>query len=171
MADRGNRERGLKAAINNPRVSEQAKKRDREILETEFGEHFEEGSGYRKTTAESASPEPMSSGFEGSDEDIEYLETPPRAKQTAGLRSVTNPVSKSSKMSSSEMMDSSSSSKSSMMRSSSAGARSSRPEEMEGKDVGNVIRGLKAAITNPNVSEKAKDKDRKKLRELGESVD
>ena len=35
--DPGNRERGLKAAINNPRVSEQAKQRDREILESEFG--------------------------------------------------------------------------------------------------------------------------------------
>jgi len=33
------------------------------------------------------------------------------------------------------------------------------------------IRGLKAAITNPNVSEKAKERDRKKLRELGEWAD
>jgi hypothetical protein len=33
------------------------------------------------------------------------------------------------------------------------------------------IRGLKAAISNPNVSEKAKEKDREKLRELGEPVD
>ena len=42
MADPGNRERGLKAALSNPRVSEQAKERDRKILVTEFGEHFEE---------------------------------------------------------------------------------------------------------------------------------
>lgn len=33
------------------------------------------------------------------------------------------------------------------------------------------IRGLKAAISNPNFSEKAKEKDRQKLRDLGESVD
>lgn len=42
--DPGNRERGLKAAINNPRVSEQAKQRDREILESEFGTHMPEES-------------------------------------------------------------------------------------------------------------------------------
>lgn len=42
--DPGNRERGLKAAINNPRVSEQAKERDRKILETEFGTHYPEES-------------------------------------------------------------------------------------------------------------------------------
>jgi hypothetical protein len=30
---------------------------------------------------------------------------------------------------------------------------------------------LKAALKNPNVSEKAKEADRKKLRELGESAD
>ena len=32
------------------------------------------------------------------------------------------------------------------------------------------IRGLKSAISNPNVSEQAKEKDRKKLRDLGEAV-
>ncbi|KAK0619665.1 hypothetical protein B0T14DRAFT_566493 [Immersiella caudata] len=174
MADRGNREWGLKAAINNPLVSEQVKQRDREILGTEFGEHFEEGISYRKATAESASPEPeMSSGLEGFEEDMECMENPPpRVKQTTGLRSAaTPPVSKSSKMSSSEMMESSSSSKPTKIRSSSAGPTSSRIQEIGGKDAGNVIRGLKAAITNPNVSEKAKEKNRKKLRELGESVD
>lgn len=41
MADPGNRERGLRAALNNPRVSEEAKQRDREILANEFGEHME----------------------------------------------------------------------------------------------------------------------------------
>lgn len=147
MADRGNRERGLKAAINNPRVSEQSKQRDREILETEFGEHFEEGSGYRKATAESASPEPaMSSGLEGSEEDLEYMESPPpRAKQTSGLRLAA--ASRRSKMSSSEMIGSSTSSgtgsdssKLGKTRSASAGAAGSsgRMEEIEGKDAGNV---------------------------------
>lgn len=38
MVDPAKRERGLKAAIKNPRVSEQAKQRDREILENEYGE-------------------------------------------------------------------------------------------------------------------------------------
>ncbi|KAL2152213.1 hypothetical protein VTH82DRAFT_5397 [Thermothelomyces myriococcoides] len=41
MADPRNRERGLKAAIHNPRVSEEAKQHDRELLESEFGEHIE----------------------------------------------------------------------------------------------------------------------------------
>jgi len=43
MSEAKNRERGLRAALNNPRVSEEAKKHDRELLEKEFGEHFEEG--------------------------------------------------------------------------------------------------------------------------------
>jgi hypothetical protein len=33
------------------------------------------------------------------------------------------------------------------------------------------IRGLKAALKNPHVSEKAKEADRKKLHDLGEPVD
>ena len=70
MADKSNRERGLRAAIHNPRVSEQAKQRDREILETEFGEHFEAGEAGQAASTE---PEP---------------ENPPlRMKQTLGLRS------------------------------------------------------------------------------------
>ncbi|KAK1752923.1 Conidiation protein 6-domain-containing protein [Echria macrotheca] len=138
MAERGNRERGLKAALHNPRVSEEAKQRDREILETEFGEHFE------KEPDMSSSP------------DIpEESADPIRFKQTIGLRSSTSGEESSSK---------------GKTRSSSAGARSSGLQD-EGKDPENVIRGLKAAISNPNVSEKAKEKDREKLRDLGEPVD
>lgn len=33
------------------------------------------------------------------------------------------------------------------------------------------IRGLKAALKNPHVSEAAKEADRKKLQELGETVE
>lgn len=42
MAEARNRERGLKAAINNPRVSEEAKQHDRELLASEFGEHMDQ---------------------------------------------------------------------------------------------------------------------------------
>jgi hypothetical protein len=42
MAEQKNRERGLKAAIHNPRVSEEAKQHDRELLASEFGETVEE---------------------------------------------------------------------------------------------------------------------------------
>jgi hypothetical protein len=42
MAEARNRERGLKAAIHNPRVSEEAKQHDRELLASEFGEHMEQ---------------------------------------------------------------------------------------------------------------------------------
>ena len=41
MADK-NRERGLRAALNNPRVSEEAKQHDRELLASEFGENVGE---------------------------------------------------------------------------------------------------------------------------------
>lgn len=37
-----NRERGLRAAIHNPRVSEEAKQHDRELLASEFGAQQEE---------------------------------------------------------------------------------------------------------------------------------
>jgi hypothetical protein len=33
------------------------------------------------------------------------------------------------------------------------------------------IRGLKAALKNPHVSEKAKEEDRKRLQEMGETVE
>ena len=185
MTDPGNRERGLKAALNNPRVSEQAKERDRKILATEFGttqfgEHFEEG------PAESASAErELSSELSDSYEQI----APARARQTAGLHSASShPESESSyvKMSSSETIDPPSNKTRSTRRSSTGSSRG----DVDGKDAGNVfvplspriimhfsdmenhsIRGLRSAISNPKVSEDAKEKDRKKLRELGEAVE
>ncbi|RXW17667.1 hypothetical protein EST38_g8194 [Candolleomyces aberdarensis] len=36
------------------------------------------------------------------------------------------------------------------------------------KDQGNVVRGLKAAINNPRVSEEAKQRDIERLQEMGE---
>jgi hypothetical protein len=45
MSEAKNRERGLKAAISNPRVSEEAKQHDRELLASEFGEHMEQAKG------------------------------------------------------------------------------------------------------------------------------
>ncbi|KAK3403370.1 Conidiation protein 6-domain-containing protein [Sordaria brevicollis] len=134
--DPGNRERGLKAAINNPRVSEQAKQRDREILESEFGTHMPEES----TTVDIAEEEVLT--------DIS-----------------------SSKLGSSSTSSKKGRSKSAGNEASAGIKQSSTSADMEGKDRGNVIRGLKAAINNPNVSEKAKEKDRKKLHELGESID
>ncbi|KAI6132695.1 Conidiation protein 6-domain-containing protein [Pisolithus croceorrhizus] len=37
-----------------------------------------------------------------------------------------------------------------------------------GKDPANVARGLKAAVSNPHVSEEAKERDRQRLQELEE---
>jgi hypothetical protein len=48
MAEQKNRERGLKAAIHNPRVSEEAKQHDRELLASEFGESVEEPAAQSK---------------------------------------------------------------------------------------------------------------------------
>ena len=42
MSEAKNRERGLKSAIHNPRVSEEAKQHDRELLANEFGENVDE---------------------------------------------------------------------------------------------------------------------------------
>jgi len=156
MADPGNRERGLKSALNNPRVSEQAKERDREILETEFGEHFE--ADYHNTESIS-----HMGGISGSSTSASL-----RSSGSTGTR-------KSARMSSSSEIHGSAP-VGSKPRSNSAGGLSStatglREEaQMEGKDVSNVIRGLKAAISNPNVSDIAKDRDRQKLRDLGESI-
>ncbi len=66
MAEARNRERGLKAALSNPRVSEEAKQHDRELLASEFGEHIEapgpEGHATRRASAskKSASTGPHS---------------------------------------------------------------------------------------------------------------
>jgi len=157
MVDPANRERGLKAAIHNPRVSERAKKHDQEMLAAEFGEHFEEG------PAESASREDERPGVmsdEMSDEDEQIA--PARVRKTSGRHASS---SHPDKMSASETMEPPAG-KQRNTRRSSTGSQG----EIDGKDAGNVIRGLKAAISNPNVSEEAKNRDRKKLRELGEKV-
>jgi len=143
-----NRERGLKAAINNPRVSEQAKQRDREILATEFGEHFEEGGASMRARVESASPDVMSSGMEEQEDEEgdQPLESPPPKVKQTGLRSAaTQPLPKMtttapsvSKMASSEMMDSPCATKPMRARSSSAGAVAKQGDVTEGKDTGNV---------------------------------
>jgi hypothetical protein len=167
MVDAGNRERGLKAALHNPRVSEQAKQRDREILETEFGEHFEEGGTISEPDMVSPEGAASSSGLGELSDDYSYLESPPTpVKQTVGLRSSSKPdasaksrttTTTSKMMSSSEMMEgggttsrrapvlSSSSSSSMKTRSASAGhasastGRSSKRESIQGtKDTGNV---------------------------------
>ncbi|KAK3951753.1 Conidiation protein 6-domain-containing protein [Pseudoneurospora amorphoporcata] len=136
--DPGNRERGLKAAINNPRVSEQAKQRDREILESEFGTHM-----------------PQESTTDMAEE--EFLTDITSSK----LGSPSASTAKKGRSKSAGSHEASTSSK----------TESSTSTNLEGKDKGNVIRGLKAAIHNPNVSEKAKEKDRKKLHDLGEPFD
>jgi hypothetical protein len=41
-------------------------------------------------------------------------------------------------------------------------------EEEQSKDPGNVARGLKASISNPGVSEEAKEKAKEKLSKLGQ---
>lgn len=55
MSEAKNRERGLKAAIHNPRVSEEAKQHDRELLASEFGDHIDqptaEGQAKRRASA------------------------------------------------------------------------------------------------------------------------
>jgi hypothetical protein len=51
MSDAKNRERGLRAAINNPRVSEEAKQHDRELLASEFGEQVEQPQAGQSHTA------------------------------------------------------------------------------------------------------------------------
>ncbi|KAK3986786.1 Conidiation protein 6-domain-containing protein [Cladorrhinum sp. PSN332] len=133
MVNPDNRERGLRAAISNPRVSEEAKQRDREILANEYGENAGKSS--------SAAPE----------------------------SSATSSTKKASSTGPSSKPESSSNTKKTRRSSSgNASFTASMPPGMEGKDRGHVIRGLKAAIANPNVSEEAKDRDRQKLKELGE---
>ncbi|KAK3326024.1 Conidiation protein 6-domain-containing protein [Apodospora peruviana] len=158
MADPSNRERGLKAAINNPRVSEQAKRRDREILENEFG-RAEQPEMQMEVEEEFVEEE-----FEP-DEAVMPTKLPTRAS-TGGA----SKMAKSKSASGAIPESTSSSSANTRSRTSGRSAPSSDHghEEIEGKDAGNVIRGLKAAISNPNVSEKAKEKDRQKLRDLGE---
>ncbi|KAM7204677.1 Conidiation protein 6 domain containing protein [Naviculisporaceae sp. PSN 640] len=158
MADPGNRERGLKAAINNPRVSEQAKQRDREILETEYGEGADPS--YVPTSGSKSSHHDMSS-----------------SSSSSSSSKMSKSKSAGSAPSSSEYSTTSAFSAGRGMRTKAPPSSSGimLPEESEdisggtsgGKDPSNVIRGLKAAISNPNVSEKAKERDHQRLRELG----
>ncbi|KAK3370574.1 hypothetical protein B0H63DRAFT_552655 [Podospora didyma] len=238
MADPAHRERGLRAALNNPRVSEQAKQRDREILENEFGESpgATEPASMETTTSHFAPPassnmKSAASGETGSSSGLydtsgmeqtaneicerrkglsasmhapkqtssrskkvsAGLDTAPpenmgppagvkkgAATATTGLHA--SPVeSSASSAATGEGMSKSTrsahglganapSEMSGSMNEESSEMPTQAQEEFEGKDVGNVMRGLKAAINNPRVSEKAKERDRNKLHDLGESM-
>ncbi|KAG7289237.1 hypothetical protein NEMBOFW57_005602 [Staphylotrichum longicolle] len=147
MAEARNRERGLKAAINNPRVSEEAKQHDRELLASEFGEHMDQpkAEGHTKRRA-SAGKKSSSTGPHS-----HKTEAEPQQSSSTATHSAQGTGRKARRASSGD-----------------AGGLQQMSEE---KDRGNVIRGLRAALKNPHVSEKAKEADRKKLRELGETVD
>ncbi|KAK4099504.1 hypothetical protein N658DRAFT_508546 [Parathielavia hyrcaniae] len=146
MSEPKNRERGLKAAIHNPRVSEEAKQHDRELLASEFGESLEElaaqsegrTSGSKKSS--STGPHSHSAKDQTQHESSSGVQTSPTAGRMKARRA-------------------------------SSGEAGTIQQMGEKKDKGNVIRGLKAALKNPNVSDKAKDADRKKLRDLGEAVE
>ncbi|AEO63049.1 fb2c6238-9ce2-4dcb-a1ef-1c843220a56e [Thermothielavioides terrestris] len=142
-----NRERGLKAAIHNPRVSEEAKQHDRELLASEFGEEEEQTQPEEQPKRRSsASKKSSSTGPHSHPAEAKAPQGPSAAEQTE------QPTGRKARRASS--------------------ADTSGLQQMgETKDRGNVIRGLKAAIKNPNVSEKAKEADRKKLEELGETVE
>jgi hypothetical protein len=79
-----NRERGLRAALNNPRVSEEAKAHDRELLATEFGEQISEEpqpavrSGRRASTSKKGSHAAASHSEQASPSG-EKPEAPPKA--------------------------------------------------------------------------------------------
>ncbi|KAK4238274.1 Conidiation protein 6-domain-containing protein [Achaetomium macrosporum] len=142
MSDK-NRERGLKAAIHNPRVSEEAKQHDRELLASEFGEQAEEPqtgqSKRRSSTSKSAGP------------DFHQTKKEAQPGSSTAAHEAHGRGTRARRASSGD-----------------AGG----PQQMgEEKDRGNVIRGLKAALKNPNVSEKAKEEDRKRLQEMGETVE
>ncbi|KAM7214861.1 hypothetical protein V8F06_009769 [Rhypophila decipiens] len=139
-ADPANRERGLRAALNNPRVSEEAKQRDREILNAEYG-------GRTSTGTETGSSKMSKSKSTGSAPSSSSLSSS-GLRSGAGMRTKA-PPSRSAIM----LPEEESEERSSGM----AG----------GKDTSNIIRGLKAAISNPNVSENAKERDHQRLRELG----
>ncbi|KAK4152016.1 Conidiation protein 6-domain-containing protein [Chaetomidium leptoderma] len=146
MADAKNRERGLRAAISNPRVSEEAKQHDRELLASEFGEQMEppptaHSKGRSSTSKKSSSTDPHSHA----------AEEKAKPSSSTGVEKEHAPGRKA--------------------RRASVGETGGLQQMGEEKDRGNVIRGLKAALKNPHVSEKAKEADREKLRALGESVE
>jgi len=145
MSEAKNRERGLKSAIHNPRVSEEAKQHDRELLASEFGEHIDEPKAEQArrrsstTNKKSASTGPPAHSAEKATHrgSSTHTATATGTNRTARRASETGELQQIG----------------------------------EGKDKANVIRGLRSALKNPHVSEKAKEADRKKLRELGETVD
>ncbi|KAL1840470.1 hypothetical protein VTJ49DRAFT_467 [Mycothermus thermophilus] len=137
-----NRERGLRAALNNPRVSEEAKQHDRELLASEFGEHIEE-----EPQPATQSKRRASSSKKGAGAKVE----PPKAEGVEAQPATGRRTRRAS--------------------SGDAGMHQQQQAKGEEKDKHNVIRGLKAALKNPNVSERAKEADRKKLAELGEPVE
>ncbi|KAL2165644.1 hypothetical protein VTG60DRAFT_4077 [Thermothelomyces hinnuleus] len=163
MADSRNRERGLRAAINNPRVSEEAKQHDRELLESEFGEHIEPsqpaeqqprrssaGSGKKSSsTGPHSHPHSASAQQQGGPPSSTGTDKGhPTGGRKARRASIGEPGAGDT-----------------------GGGTSGLQQMADEKERGNVIRGLKAALKNPHVSEQAKEVDREKLRALGETVE
>ncbi|AEO56588.1 hypothetical protein MYCTH_65475 [Thermothelomyces thermophilus ATCC 42464] len=144
MADSRNRERGLRAALNNPRVSEEAKQHDRELLESEFGEHIEPSS-----TGPPSHPHAAPAHHEGG---------PPSSTGTDKGHPASGRKPRRASIGEPGGGDT-------------GGDTSGLQQMVDDKERGNVIRGLKAALKNPHVSEKAKEADREKLRALGETVE
>ncbi|KAL2162980.1 hypothetical protein VTH06DRAFT_6816 [Thermothelomyces fergusii] len=158
MADSKNRERGLRAALNNPRVSEEAKQHDRELLETEFGEHVEPSQPAEQQPARRAS---------GSGAGKKSSSTGPHHSAAAAHHHQTGQSSSSPGTEQGPHAGGRKARRASIGESGAGGLQQMADE----KDRGNVIRGLKAALKNPHVSEKAKEADREKLRALGETVE
>ncbi|KAH6626614.1 Conidiation protein 6-domain-containing protein [Chaetomium sp. MPI-SDFR-AT-0129] len=154
MAEARNRERGLKAALHNPHVSEEAKQHDRELLATEYGEQMPAAAAPEATLQ----PKRRSSASKKSAPAATAPGTGAGEGHVLRDGSTTGGVEKGAGAASRKT------------RRASVGEPGGLHHAVEDKDKGNVIRGLKAALKNPHVSDKAKEEDRKKLRELGEDV-
>ncbi|KAL1983781.1 hypothetical protein VTN96DRAFT_9867 [Rasamsonia emersonii] len=120
--DPANQERGYKAAIHNPRVSEPAKQRARQVLADQYGEKDIDSTEYGGRRSARRSP-------------------------SAGSRA------------------------SSRSRSSSAEREPVQSSRGEMKNRTNVVRGLKAAVHNPNNTDMGKRSAQEKLESLGESAE
>ncbi|KAL2257238.1 hypothetical protein VTK26DRAFT_449 [Humicola hyalothermophila] len=137
-----NPERGHRAA-HKPRASEEANELHQELIANEFGENIF-GKNIPENPPQTHAQRRASLGKKGAKASAE--------KEHQGASHTAHKSGRRAR------------------RASSGDAQSAQPRKTEEKEKANVIRGLKSALKNPHVSEKAKEADRKKLEELGETL-
>jgi len=176
MADPSRVVGGYKATISNPNTSDEAKEHAKEMLETEYAD-VKTGDDKEKDPsrvigglkATISNPHTSDEAKEGAKERLEEMpDTTHEANKdpenvARGLKATLSNASVSD-----EAKENAEARLEEMSGASTTEETAGTTSDESGKNPANVARGLKAAISNPNNSEEAKEYAKQKLEEMGQ---